>query len=228
MSWRSFKQTIFLPTLCENPRISHIIICRPSLEKPNTGALVSFVDFFWTNVWSPIRDFDPFIFEGFSCHDVIFLGAGCCLPIFFCGAKINLPDLEIICRSTDPLLPALVEGLSLVHPVPVAKAPAVPVVAKISVLVTEVATVTASWLELRRTVRTMTGRVNRVYSGPKRWMPSPALPGCDDPGCPRGSCCLLLLLCPCSLCSLGLLGLWGLPWGPCFLSWNRLCGTRPS
>lgn len=53
------------------------------------------------------------------------------------------------------MLPALVEGLSLVHPVPVAKAPTVPVVAEVSVLVAEVATVTASWLKLRRRERSM-------------------------------------------------------------------------
>lgn len=53
------------------------------------------------------------------------------------------------CRNTDPLLPAVVEGLGLVHPVPVAtKAAAVPVVTVVAVLVAEVATVTASLMEL--------------------------------------------------------------------------------
>lgn len=53
-------------------------------------------------------------------------------------------------RDTDPLLPALVESLGLVHAVPVAKVSAVPVVAKVTVLVAEIATVTASLLELWR------------------------------------------------------------------------------
>lgn len=51
----------------------------------------------------------------------------------------------VLCRNTDPLLPTLVEGLSLVHAVPVAAvAAAVPVVTEVSILVAEVATVTTS------------------------------------------------------------------------------------
>lgn len=49
----------------------------------------------------------------------------------------------------EPLLPALVEGLGLVHAVPVAaKVAAVPVVAKVAILVAIVATVTTSLLKL--------------------------------------------------------------------------------
>ena len=60
-----------------------------------------------------------------------------------------------LCRNTDPLLPTLVEGLSLVHAVPVATiAAAVPVVTKVSVLVAEVATVTASLMILETEKKT--------------------------------------------------------------------------
>lgn len=55
------------------------------------------------------------------------------------------------CRNTDPLLPALVEGLGLVHAVPVAtKVAAVPVVTEVAILVAKVATVTTSLMELER------------------------------------------------------------------------------
>lgn len=50
--------------------------------------------------------------------------------------------------DTDPLLPALVEGLSLVHAVPAAKAPAVPVVTKVAVFVAIISTVTTPLLVL--------------------------------------------------------------------------------
>lgn len=54
-------------------------------------------------------------------------------------------------RNTHPLLPALVEGLSLVHAVPVAtKVATVPVVTVVAVLVAIVTTVTASLMELER------------------------------------------------------------------------------
>lgn len=50
---------------------------------------------------------------------------------------------------TYPLLPTLVEGLSLVHAVPVAaKVAAIPVVTKVAVLVAKVATVATPLLEL--------------------------------------------------------------------------------
>lgn len=52
--------------------------------------------------------------------------------------------------DTDPLLPALIEGLSLVHSVPVPKVATVPVVTKVTVLVAKVATVTPSLLKLHR------------------------------------------------------------------------------
>lgn len=52
--------------------------------------------------------------------------------------------------TTDPLLPALVEGLGLVHAVPVAaKVAAVPVVAEVAVLVAKVAAVATSLVELQ-------------------------------------------------------------------------------
>lgn len=53
-----------------------------------------------------------------------------------------------ICRNTDPLLPAVVKGLGLVHAIPVAKVASVPVVTKVAVLVAKVATVTTSLLKL--------------------------------------------------------------------------------
>ena len=57
-------------------------------------------------------------------------------------------------RNTDPLLPALVEGLSFVHAVPVAKVSAVPVVTKVSaVLVAKVSAVATSLLKLYETSR---------------------------------------------------------------------------
>lgn len=65
----------------------------------------------------------------------------------------------MLCRNTDPLLPTLVEGLSLVHAVPVATvAAAVPVVTEVSILVAEVATVTTSLviLETKKKKRTQT------------------------------------------------------------------------
>lgn len=52
--------------------------------------------------------------------------------------------------TTHPLLPALVEGLGLVHAVPVAaKVAAVPVVAEVAVLVAKVAAVATSLVELQ-------------------------------------------------------------------------------
>lgn len=48
----------------------------------------------------------------------------------------------------EPLLPALVEGLSLIHSVPVAKVSAVPVVAEVSVLVSKVSAASTPLLEL--------------------------------------------------------------------------------
>lgn len=49
------------------------------------------------------------------------------------------------------MLPALVEGLGLVHAVPVAtKVAAVPVVTEVAILVAKVATVTTSLMELER------------------------------------------------------------------------------
>lgn len=55
----------------------------------------------------------------------------------------------VMCRNTDPLLPALVEGLGLVHAVPVAaKVATVPVVAKVAILVAKVATVTSPLVKL--------------------------------------------------------------------------------
>lgn len=60
-------------------------------------------------------------------------------------------QLLLDCRNTDPLLPALVEGLGLVHAVPVAaKVAAVPVVPVVAILVAKVATVTTSLVELVR------------------------------------------------------------------------------
>lgn len=51
--------------------------------------------------------------------------------------------------TTDPLLPALVEGLGLVHAVPVAaKVTAVSVMAEVAVLVAKVAAVATSLVEL--------------------------------------------------------------------------------
>lgn len=51
------------------------------------------------------------------------------------------------CRNTDPLLPALIEGLGLVHAVSVAIVSAVPV-PKVSVLVAKVSTASTSLLKL--------------------------------------------------------------------------------
>lgn len=52
--------------------------------------------------------------------------------------------------TTDPLLPALVKGLSFVHAVPVAaKVAAVPVVAKVAILVAKAAAVATSLVELQ-------------------------------------------------------------------------------
>lgn len=53
--------------------------------------------------------------------------------------------------NTDSLLPALVEGLGLIHAIPVApKVAAAPVVTKVAVLVAKVATVTTPLMELYR------------------------------------------------------------------------------
>lgn len=53
--------------------------------------------------------------------------------------------------TTDPLLPALVEGLGLVHAVPVAaEVAAVPIVAKVAVLVAKVTAVATSLVELMK------------------------------------------------------------------------------
>ena len=51
--------------------------------------------------------------------------------------------------NTDPLLPALVEGLGLVHAISVAKVSTVPAVTKVAILVAKVATVTTSLLKLQ-------------------------------------------------------------------------------
>lgn len=61
--------------------------------------------------------------------------------------------------TTDPLLPALVEGLGLVHAVPVAaEVAAVPIVAEVAVLVAKVAAVATSLVELQG------GREGGTYS----------------------------------------------------------------
>lgn len=52
--------------------------------------------------------------------------------------------------NTDPLLPALVEGLRLVHAVPVATKVATAPVTEVAILVAIVATVAASLMELWR------------------------------------------------------------------------------
>lgn len=52
--------------------------------------------------------------------------------------------------TTDPLLPALVESMGLVHAVPVAAKVAAVSVVEVAVLIAEVATVTTSLVVLRR------------------------------------------------------------------------------
>lgn len=60
--------------------------------------------------------------------------------------------------KTDPLLPALVEGLGLVHAIPVAaKVAAVPIVAEVAILVAKVAAVSTSLMELLRETEGGTG-----------------------------------------------------------------------
>lgn len=89
-----------------------------------------------------------------------------CLGIVF---NIDRLKSSVTALNTDPLLPALVEGLGLVHAVPVAKVTAVPVVTEVAILVSKVAkvaTVTTSLLELLwergRTMMTMSPPTNKT------------------------------------------------------------------
>lgn len=139
----------------------------------------------------------------------------------------------VLCRNTDPLLPTLVEGLSLVHAVPVAAvAAAVPVVTEVSILVAEVATVTTSLVILETEkkrqnvddgsfmVDTNTGYEDVQVSGSNPPVHQ------DGPCFHRGSCCLHLL-CSCSLCALGRLCSCVHPWVPCYPSSGHPWGIRP-
>lgn len=79
------------------------------------------------------------------------------LPI--AGTDQHNATQSVQCATTDPLLPALVEGLGLVHAVPVAaKVAAVPVVAEVAVLVAKVAAVATSLVELQGEAEGVRGR----------------------------------------------------------------------
>lgn len=59
---------------------------------------------------------------------------------------LSFRTIKVVCRSTDPLLPALVEGLCLVHAIPVA--PEVAAIPEVSILVAKVAAVPTSLIKL--------------------------------------------------------------------------------
>lgn len=157
------------------------------------------------------------------------------------GFKLNQLSLTltvclysgVLCRNTDPLLPTLVEGLSLVHAVPVATvAAAVPVVTEVSILVAEVATVTTSLVILETEKKTQNVDdasfmvdTNTGYEDVQVSGSNPPVHQ-DGPCFHRGSCCLHLL-CSCSLCALGHLCSCVHPWVPCYPSSGRPWGIRP-
>lgn len=132
------------------------------------------------------------------------------------------------------MLPALVEGLGLVHAVPVAtKVAAVPVVTVVAILVAKVATVTTSLMELARERGRNTMmlqqqiKINRVKVFSELSTPGCRNPpGRDVPCFRRGSCCLHLL-CSCSLGAMGRPCSWVPLLVPCYLSLGRPWGIRP-
>lgn len=160
-------------------------------------------------------------------------------------------NTRVKCATTDPLLPALVEGLGLVHAVPVAaKVAAVPVVAEVAVLVAKVAAVAASLVELQgetEGVREEPGEEAQVkgedgminagvpfskvlpasWEGRKQRNTGSRPPDRDALCCRRGSCWLRLLG-SCFLSVTGRRGSWARrPCGPCCPSLVRTWGSLP-